>query len=253
MSSQILVNGQYLVLPGITGSAGDKQGVAKVYVHVNVPDLVTAFTLSPLDVAEALGLQNIICTDRPISQDADGEFTITFQFEGFNQQFTFDQAKDQNLVQLSWKPDEVQDPLETWPHYKELVAEFGPRVDGKFPETYTPKSGTGLPGFSKKSGKNLPNPFLGVDSWIKYGGVFSRSYACTDLPSGLWDKVGILIDYPPDAQLLNIPRFTNRKWLVKSPELDQNGNAHRVTENYRLTGVTNGSEAILYAEAQLRG
>jgi len=246
----IFVNGVHLVLGGIGGSAGDKNGIAKIHVPVNVPDLPTALLLSPGAVAAAIGLSGVICTDRPLSQDPDGEFTVTYQFEGFNQDWTFDQAKE--FMQLSFKPNKNSDPIQTHPHFKDRIESiFGPMVDDKWPETYTPKAGTGVPGFSQGSGKALPNPMLGVDSWIKYGGTFSRSYACTSLPESVWENNGMLIDFPPDADKLSIPRFSNRKWLKEVPEIDEVGNAFKVTENYLLSGITNGSEAVIYAESQL--
>ncbi|MDR3406386.1 MAG: hypothetical protein P4L99_28130 [Chthoniobacter sp.] len=245
----LLVNGVHLILDGITGTAGDKNGVAKLNVRVNVPDIVTALTLSPNDVATALGISGLICTDRPLSQDPDGEFTVTFQLEGFNQTWDFTRARD--FMQLSWKPIKSQDPIETHPHYKDFAATYGPRVDGQWPETYTPKAGTGSPGFAQGSSKSVPNPFLGTDSWFKYGGTFSRTYAVTSVPANVWQNHGVLIDFPPDADLLGIPFWPNRKWLTDVPEIDPVGSAFRITENYSVTGITNGAEAIIYAEAQL--
>lgn len=249
MSDNILVGGVHLVLGGINGNVGDKQGVATIIVPVNVPNLVTAFQITADAVAEAMGISGLVCTDRPLSQDVDGEFTINFKFEGFNQQVTYEQA--QSLVQVSFKPDKQDAPIQTHPKFNSVInPTYGPLVDGKFPPTYTPKN-NGNTGFNNSGGKAVDNPFFGVEAWLKYGGTFSRTVACTHLPTDLWANVGILVDYPPDAELIGLPRFKKRKWQKESPEIDQNGSAFRITDNYRLTGQTNGAETIIYGASQL--
>ncbi len=254
MPGNIIINGQHLVLHGITGNVGDKNAVASLTVPVEVPDLIAAFSLPAEAVAAALGISALVCTDRPLSQLEHGGYEIRFQFEGFNSEVSFEQGEE--LCSYSFDTDMGEEPIKTHPNFQKLEAEYGPLKDGEFPKTYTPKSGGGSTALAKNDGKGeKANPLAGVESWLKAGGVFSRSYAVSRVPREIFQNIGTLVDYPPGAEKLNIPRFKKRKWLKLPPQVESgdkgSGSAARVTEKYRLTGVTNGSEAILYDREQL--
>lgn len=254
MPAEILVNGQHLVLLGISGNIGDKNAVASIIVPINVPDLGTAFSISAGDVAAALGISGLQCTDRPLSQDDDGEFTVRFQFEGFNSEVSFEQAQEQ--LQLSWDPDFGDEPIQTHPKFlgeKGLAATYAWNFnEEKFAKNIGSESNEGSTGLSKGDIKTPPtNKLFGVERWLKAGGFFRRSYAVTHVPTDIYKGVGTLVDYPPDAQRINVPRFKNRRWLKYPPKVSPTGSAYRIEESYRLSGITNGSEAIIYDAGQL--
>jgi hypothetical protein len=254
MPENIIINGQHLVLHGITGNAGDKNAVASITVPVEFPDLLALFSITAAEVAAAVGIGGLVCTDRPFSQLEHGGYEVRFQFEGFNSEVSFEQGEE--LCSYSFDTDMGEEPIETHPKFHKLKDEYGPLVDGKFPDTYTPKAGGGSTALAKNDGKGAKsNPLAGLESWLKAGGVFSRSYAVSRVPTDIYKGIGTLVDYPPGAEKLNIPRFKKRKWL-KLPPIVQSGDkgagsAARVTERYRLSGATTGSEAILYDQGQL--
>jgi hypothetical protein len=247
----IFVNGTHLVCLGITGNAGDEHAVASITVPVAVPDLVTVFQLTPDDVANALGIAGLRCTGRPLTQLDHGGFEVRFEFEGFHA--STPDAEEEGAT-YSFDTDMAEEPIESHPKFAKLKELYGPLVDGKFPETYAAKGDSSSP-YSQTDGATAPNPLAGVESWLKAGGVFSRSYAVRVVPSRIYNGIGTLVSYPRGAAKLNIPHFRQRKWLKLPPLVEYGskgaGTAARVTERYRLTGATTGSEAILYAAGQL--
>lgn len=261
MSENIIVNGKHLVLLGISGDVGDANAVASISVPVEVPDLVSAFSLRAEDVASAVGISGLKCTGRPFSQLEHGGYEIHFKFEGFNSQVSYEDAQEK--VQVRFDPEEKQDPVETHPKFLEVGGiadkwkyQWEPE---KFPKDLSGQ-GSSVTSLSKADNKleNATNPMFGVDSWMNFGGTFTRSYACTRLPSDLYENIGILIDTPPDAHRINLPRFKGRKWLKMPPTVETgergSGSAIRISERYRLTGILRGNPSnaeILYAEAQL--
>lgn len=256
-----VINGVHVVLLGTTGNAGDANGVASITIPVEVDTLVEIFALLAEDVAAAVGLKGVVCTARPFSQLADGGYQVQFVFEGFNQTVTYEQAK--NSVTVKFTPEERQDPIETHPKftgtngigktykYNSETGKFAQNVDG---------SGGGSTALQAADKTVLGNnPMYGVDSWINFAGTFTRSYAVTEPPADLWDKVGMLIDAPPDADRIRLKKFKNRKWLKCAPSIESgergSGSAIRIEERYKLTGILRGrpnSADILYAQAQLQ-
>lgn len=255
----IVINGQHLVLLGIDGDVGDRNSVASIVVPVEVPDLVTAFALASnaKAVAEAVGISGLICTGRPFSQAEDGAYVVRFQFEGFNSEVSFEQGEE-NCV-YAWEPEESDEPIETHPNFlkpgglaEKGAWDFNEEKFAKHADT----AGKGSTALSKADLKNPPtNILFGIEAWTTAGGTFSRSYAVSRVPADLYRGIGTLIDYPPGAENIGIPRFKRRKWLKKSPSVTTgqtgSGSAIRITERYRLTGATTGAEEIIYVAGQL--
>jgi len=249
MPSPILINGKSLVLNGITGNVGDKQGVASITVPVVVDSLVECFTISALDVADALGISGLICTDRPISELEYGGFEIRFQFEGFNNEVSYEFGAAS--ASYSFSPADSDEPIQSHPNFLYYKNTYGwDEQNQRFPVEYVPKTGSDATALSKTNSKTKSNPLAGTTDWWKAGGVFAVTFAVTSVPADIYKGVGTLVDYPPGAERLNIPRFKNRKWLKMTPDVATNekgsGSAARITLRYRLTGITSGAEAILY-------
>ena len=254
MGSQILVNGQRLVLNGITGNAGDRNAIATVIVPVEFLDLPSALQINAQDVANAIGLPNLICTSRPFEQLEYGGFEVKFQFEGFNYKVSADDA--QNNCSYSFEPDEKAEPIQTHPNFVNLSLDYAwDSNKEEFPAQYTPPQ-NGQTALSKAQQSTTDNPLSGTVDWEKIGGIFTRTYAVTNVPADLYNNAGTIIDYPPDAEKLNIPRFKTRQWFKMAPMVQNgekgSGSAFKITERYRLTGATNGAEAVIYAKGQLQ-
>lgn len=254
--ANILINGKHLVLNGITGNVGDKNAVATIVVPIAVDDLQTAFSINPKTVAEVLGIDRMTCTDRPISQMEYGGYEIRLQFEGFNQEVS--QQQGEEMCSYSFDADMAEEPIQTHPGFEKLRKEYewkdSEDGDGYFPkELGSSASSSGMSKDNKETAK--PNPLHKVENWLKAGGIYTRSYAVSTVPSSIYNGIGTIVDYPPGAAKINIPRFRNRKWLKMAPLIQTgdrgSGSAARITERYRLTGATTGSEAIIYSHGQL--
>ena len=253
MSDPILVNG-HLVLNGVTGNLGDKTGVASIQVSVVFPDLAAAQATPAEAVSAAMNLGRLICVDRPFSELEDGSIRVDFHFSGFASEVDFDQAESQ--LQLSFQLDMQDAPIQTHPLFlgeKGIAKKYKwIKEEEKFDYTMNgaSASATGLPGAVKEF-ERPDNIFFGVDSWLKVGGVFTRSFAVTHIPPETYRNIGRLFISPPDIGKLGIPKFKKRLWLKLAPNVTQSGSALRVEDKYRLTGVTNGAESIIYGKGQL--
>lgn len=252
--AQILINGKHLVLNGVTGNVGDKNAVAKIMVPIAVPDLATAFSIDPKVVAEALAIHRLTCTDRPITQMEYGGYELRLQYEGFNEEVSMQQGEE--MCSYSFDPDSAEEPIQSIPGFRELQKKYewqGNDEEGAFPKELSGSGGA--TGMSKGGqGAKKANPLFKVENWLKEGGVFTRSYAVSTVSNSIYNNIGTIVDYPPGAATINIPRFKTRKWLKLCPQVQTgsrgSGSAVRIVERYRLTGVTNGSEAIIYARSQ---
>jgi len=250
----IKINGKDLVLNGITGNAGDRHGVASVEIPVVVDSLAEALAFNAQDVSDALGIGGLICTDRPLNQIENGLFEVRFKFEGFNQEVTFEFADAASGY--NFDSDMSEEPIQTHPNFVKIAATYAWNAqDQSFPSQYTPVTGNNSTGFSAASGKTTTNPMAGTTDWLKAGGVFSKTYAVSSVPSSVYQGIGTLGTYPPGAEKLNIPHLKNRYWIKLPPLVDYNtkgsGSACRVTERYRLCGISNGSETVIYNFGQL--
>lgn len=262
MPSPITVNGK-LVLLGISGNVGDRNSVASIVVPVRCETLAECFEVDPVAVASALGIGGLRCTDRPLSQHEDGGYEVRFTFEGFNSPVDWDFAQ-QTLASYSFEGEMNEEPIQTLPHFLGkggLADRYGYSFqDEKFPRDIPGSAAAKAASALSQTEQNLTsasNPMFGVESWLKAGAVFTRSYAASVPSPSIYQGIGTLVDYPPGAGELNIPRFPGRVWLKLAPQVQSgdrgSGSAVRVTERYKLTGVTNGSEALIYNRAQLEG
>lgn len=246
MAKNIFIDGKYLVLQGISGNVADAQGVASLSVGVNVPDLETAFSLDPAKVAKAVGIQGLLCTSRPISQDQDGEYTIQFQFEG---------AKDEppeSSIEWSIDADLSDEPIQTHPSFDWMKTFYGwDENKGDFAELLPTASGGAKAVSKAQDTAPKKNPFHGVTSWLSPGVVLSISYATKSVQRSVMENIGTLVSAPPGNYQIRIPKFKNRLWLKMAPHINSNGTAVRVTEKYRLTGPTSGAEWVLYDVSKL--
>jgi hypothetical protein len=249
----VKVNGLHLVLNGITGDAADRNGVATINVPVHVPDIVTALMLDAQAVAAALGIGGLTCTGRPLQQLEFGEFQVNFQFEGLNSEVAFDQAE--NLASYSFTGEMGEAPIQTHPEFAALAAKYGWLKDEeKFAAELGGNAGNSgsTPYSQSRTGKKKANPMAGVESYFKAGATYSRTYAVTSVPASVYLNQGTLIEYPPGAEKLGIPKFKGRVWLKMAPTIDTSaGSAIRVTENYKLTGQDPTAAKDIYGRGQL--
>ncbi|MHA3773669.1 hypothetical protein ACXR0O_19205 [Verrucomicrobiota bacterium sgz303538] len=247
----IFVNGVHLVLNGVTGDAGDRNGVASIIVPVHVPDLPTAFTLDAREVAAALGIAGLVCTGRPLTEIECGEFIVNFHFEGLNGEVAFEQAEQ--LATFSFDGEMGDAPISTHPNFDALTAQYGwDEENERFPRDAPGKTGS-TTGLSKgKTSKKATSPVFGQESWLKVGATFSRTYALTTPNASIYEGIGTLVSYPPGAEKLGLPRFKRRVWLKLAPQVDTSaGSAVRVTERYRLTGQDPDVAKQIYGAGQL--
>jgi len=250
MPENLTVQG-HIITNEITGNAGDQNAVASITVPVEVGTLEEVFTLSAVAVAAAVGIGGLRCTGRPFSQDDDGRFRVSFTFEGFNQEVSEETALES--VELNFQTSMDGAPIQSHPKFDRLQDKYGwDEANERFPKWklgVTEESTTGL---SRGQKKQLLNPALGTDEWKRVGGVFTRSYSVSVVSPRVYLNVGTCIDYPPDAQKLNIPRFKDRKWLVLSPQVTPRGSAYNIVESYQLGGP-GGAELMrdIYSFGQL--
>ena len=248
-----LVNGTYLIINGVTGNAGDKQGVASIRIPVVVPDLVTAIKMasSPADVLQVMGLNiNLTCMDRPFRELEDGQFQIDFAFEGFTQSQSWQQA--QAMVQYRFDLEMENAPIQSNPNFQTLQAVYGWK-DGAFPQT-APGSDTKAGSYKVDNNSGF-SAALGCVDWMRVGGIFTASYACEEVPAAVCQGIGVISYTAPDGvDVVGIPdNLPGKFWLKLAPELDKQSNAIRVTEKTRLCTGDPTLASYIYAAGQLGG
>lgn len=250
MATTILINGLHLVLNGVTGDAGDRNGVASIVVPVHVPDLSTAFSINAQEVSAALGIAGLVCTGRPLSEMECGEFIVNFHFEGLNGDVAFEQAE--NLASYNFDGEMGDAPIQTHPNFEALTVKYGwDQENERFPRDM-PNAKAGASTGLSKAAKKPTNPVFGTDAWFKVGAIFSRTYAVTVPSAAIYEGIGTLVSYPPGAEKLGLPRFKRRVWLKLAPQVDTSaGSAIRVTERHRLTGQDPEAARDIYGSGQL--
>ncbi|HEY3898920.1 MAG TPA: hypothetical protein VGM54_09925 [Chthoniobacter sp.] len=256
MATDALVNGTYLVLGEVSGDVADKQGVASVTVPVIVPDLPTAFSVNPDDVQAAVGIFGFACLGRPFHQIEGALYQVNFKFEGVAGNASLSQSETNTQWDFDLEMENA--PIQTHPSFQSLKDTYNWSTTGAdgspgFAETWSGAKGAngGLPGGQNNT---QPNPLFGTTDWLKIGGIYSRSYGVTSVPSSIYQALGTLIPVPPDAQVLGITSFPGRAWFVMAPKVTRRNKSTgpaRITERYRLTGQDLGAAKIIYAQGQL--
>lgn len=230
--AHLFVNGTHLVLHGINGDAGDANGLAKVTVEVNVPDLATVFSLDPSAVAATLGLGAVRCVSRPFKQDADEEFTVTFNFEGINDgETTFEQSEAKATHELDTSFGETG--IKTHPFLDELKAKYGwDDKKDEFPEFAPDKTGSDKTGLSGGAKKQKRSDLAGANSWMVIGAIFRRTVVARFAPANLLEGIGEPIAKPPGLDRLRVKTPKGRNWLTLPPKISEHGADGAVTIVY---------------------
>ena len=219
--SRILVNETHLVVHGITGDAGDANGLGKLTCTVSVPTLAVAFSLKPEDVAGALGISGVKCVSRPFHQDADDEFLVSFNFEGCTAEVSPAQADEKATYDFDTSMNEAA--IQTHPQFAMIKQLYGwDAANERFPEL--------LPDGKTKS------HLFGDDGWLVIGGEFKKNFVATSAPTGLMRGIGQIVAVPPGWAELGIEIPRGRNFLKLAPKLTTRGNALQLVETHLLSG-----------------
>ncbi|HEV7405154.1 MAG TPA: hypothetical protein VGO11_19580 [Chthoniobacteraceae bacterium] len=256
MPFDITVSGIHLVIGEIKGNAGDEHGIASLSVPVDVPDLRTAFSLSPAAVAEAIGLGSFVLSkSRPFEQSGP-RFIVTFNFEGL---------PGQDFPGIEDRPDQVtyefdgemgESPWGENPNFQALKDKYGWDKENKEFQEFLPDtdSSADSQGLSQADGiitdLGNPSPLYQSEGWEKAGATFTKTYAVATVPSSVYDGIGTIVPYPPGAENIGVPYFPGRNWLKLAPQISLRGKAILVTERHRLSGP-GGYVDLAYSTAQL--
>jgi hypothetical protein len=229
--SDILLAGGHLVANGITGNAGDERGIVSVSIPVIVPDLPAAFSLSPSTVASAVSISGLTCKSRPFRMQDDGEFEVTFNFEGAPAEFNFE-APEAITYELDGSTSE--DPIESHWDFDRLVQIY----DGDhFDDLGLQWQGFGR--IAKTKGElagaradNKKNPLFGTTSYYVGGCVWRRTMVSKTFPPSMLRALG-KIDSPPGNPP---PAEGKQNWLKIRVSARWRGNCWEIAEEWLLSG-----------------
>ena len=171
-----------------------------------------------------------------------GAMRTIWTFQGINGDGKSVTFKDrQHSIDFSFEPGFAQVPIQLHPRFKSLLAEFGgsPDNDGArviWPTDDPADSTNNWMADAIKAALDLnkTNPMYGVQDWFRMEGTYRFRYAARDLPHGIYERAGTIIeskDLPGKP-----PKPSGRNWLFVPPPYRQRGVIMDITEVYWLSG-----------------
>jgi hypothetical protein len=209
--------------------------------RINLDWLNQAFAPDP-----GWGIPCVDCDATP----GNGIVVVKYNYEGIDDNYTF------GVDAISYELDSSMEdePIETHPAIKLLIANYGYDPDNKqFPQ-YIAATGNGGAALSGGQQKQKANPLFGTESWRTVGVIFRVTYCVKVVPQSAYRAWGTLISRPDGLDRINMPDQPTRPWLRLNAKISRKGNACNVSEEAML-GKPGGIPAarIIYSSAQLDG
>lgn len=211
---------------GLTTSR-DKQGgitVSKQWVVDTLDETLTVGEESVLGLPEE---------DRGSQKRDDGRHLVTINYKGAQE--------DSSPQREKWggKLTFREDPIQSHPNWTRLRDDYGWVDDGggkgHFPEEMPAnspgKTGVGT-GAAARGQDGAKNPMFGAKTFPVIVGDISHSYIRRELPQDLLGKIGRVLNDLPGNSGIRTPE--GYAWLTQCPEFDQEGNAWRIVDHYKL-------------------